>query len=197
MPVADDLTILFRPAVRALMFSCLLIIGVLSQKGAGRFFSIGLAFVVAGVLLNVLAVNLLLAVFLYGSFAALFDFLLIAICCTLKLVVVGTDISANRLVGAVCIYLLLGVIRAVAYSFLEIIFPGSFQGFAPLQDRGWDSECFYFSFVTMTTLGYGDITPISATARALAYMQAVFCQFYVAILVAGLVGAYISRQDSG
>ena len=155
-----------------------------------------MAFVVAGVLLNVLAINLLSAVFLYGSFAALFGFLLIAISYTLKQVVVGTDISANRLVGAVCIYLLLGVIWAVAYSVLEFISPGSFQGFALLEDRGWDSEWLYFSFVTMTTLGYGDISPISATARVLAYMQAVFGQFYVAILVAGLVGAYISRQDS-
>ena len=51
-----------------------------------------------------------------------------------------------------------------------------------------------FSFVTMTTLGYGDLLPISATARAMAYMQAVFGQFYIAILVAGLVGVYISRE---
>ncbi len=94
---ADDLTILFWPAARALMFSCLLIIGVWSLKGAGRFFSIGVAFVVAGGLLNVLAVNLLSAAFLYRSFAALFGFLLIAISCTLKQIVVGTEISANRL----------------------------------------------------------------------------------------------------
>ena len=58
----------------------------------------------------------------------------------------------------------------------------------------WDSEWLYFSFVTMTTLGYGDIAPVSAIARVLAYMQAVFGQFYIAILVAGLVGAYISRR---
>jgi hypothetical protein len=48
----------------------------------------------------------------------------------------------------------------------------------------------------MTTLGYGDILPVSATARALAYMQAVFGQLYVAILVAGLVSALISSRQS-
>jgi voltage-gated potassium channel len=48
----------------------------------------------------------------------------------------------------------------------------------------------------MTTLGYGDILPISATARALAYLQAVFGQFYIAVLVAGLVSAYISIRRS-
>ncbi len=196
VPVADDLTILSRPTVRALMFSCLLIIGVWSLKGSGRFFSVGMTFVLIGITLNVLSVNLPSQVFVYGSFAALFGFLLIAISCTLKQVVVGTEISANRLVGAVCIYLLLGVIWAVAYTVLNMISPGSFQGFSLLADRAWDSEWLYFSFVTMTTLGYGDISPISATARSLAYMQAVFGQLYVAILVAGLVGAYISSRQS-
>ncbi len=196
VPVADDLTMLSRPAVRALLFSCLLIIGVWSLKGSGRFFSVGMTFVLIGITLNVLSVNLPSQVFVYGSFAALFGFLLIAISCTLKQVVVGTEISANRLVGAVCIYLLLGVIWAVAYTVLNMISPGSFQGFSPLADRAWDSEWLYFSFVTMTTLGYGDISPVSATARALAYMQAVFGQLYVAILVAGLVGVYISSRQS-
>jgi hypothetical protein len=106
---------------------------------------------------------------------------------------VGTDISANRLVGVVCIYLILGVIWAVAYSILEMTFPGSFQGFVPLEDREWDSEWLYFSFVTMATLGYGDIAPVSATARALAYLEAVSGQFYIAILVAGLVRVHISH----
>ena len=68
-----------------------------------------------------------------------------------------------------------------------------------IQNRGKHSleEWLYFSFVTMTTLGYGDLLPVSATARAMAYMQAVFGQLYVAILVAGLVSAYISARQSG
>jgi len=61
---------------------------------------------------------------------------------------------------------------------------------------GWDSNWLYFSFVTMTTLGYGDILPVSATARGLAYMQAIVGQFYIAVLVAGLVGAYVSTKSS-
>ena len=80
--------------------------------------------------------------------------------CTFTQVVFGTEISANRLVGAVCVYLTLGVIWAVAYSILEMTFPGSFQGFVPMEDREWDSEWLYFSFVTMTTLGYGVSLPL-------------------------------------
>jgi len=67
-------------------------------------------------------------------------------------------------------------------------------GRSPSPDRGWDSEWLYFSFVTMTTLGYGDILPVSAAARGLAYMQAIVGQFYIAILVAGLVSAYVSNR---
>jgi hypothetical protein len=184
------------PAVKLFIFSCFLVIGARSLKGFGRFYFAGIALVIAGIVLNVLVLSLPSAVSVYGSLAALFGFLLIAVFCTFKQVVVGTDVSTNRLVGSVCIYLLLGVIWAVAYSILEMTFPGSFQGFVPLEDREWDSEWLYFSFVTMTTLGYGDISPVSATARALAYIEAVSGQFYIAILVAGLVGAHMSRRDS-
>ena len=63
--------------------------------------------------------------------------------------------------------------------------------------QGSEYSLVYFSFTTLTTLGYGDITPVSATARSLSFMQAVAGQFYVAVLVAGLVSAYISdRRDS-
>ena len=73
--------------------------------------------------------------------------------------------------------------------------PNSVSGFLAWNDGGWDSEWLYFSFVTMTTLGYGDVLPVSATAKAMAYMQAVFGQFYIAVLVAGLVGAYVAQQE--
>jgi hypothetical protein len=196
VPVADELAIVSRPVIRALAFSCFVFIGIWSLRGSGRPFAVGFAFVIAGFVFNVLAVNLASAVYLYASFVTLFGFLLVAIYFTLKQVAMETDISPNRLVGAVCVYLMLGVIWAVAYTMLEMISPGSFGGLTPLQGRGWDSEWLYFSFVTMTTLGYGDILPLSATARALAYMQAVFGQLYVAILVAGLVSALISSRQS-
>jgi voltage-gated potassium channel len=196
VPLADDVMMASGPVVKSFVYSCFLFIGVWSLKKSARFFSVGIALVIAGIILNVLGVNFPSAVFVYGSLGALFGFLLICIFCTIKQVVLGTDISANRLVGAVSIYLLLGVIWAVAYSILEMIFPGSFQGFSPLADREWDSEWLYLSFVTMTTLGYGDMSPVSATARALAYMQAVFGQFYIAILVAGLVGSHVFHRDS-
>jgi len=196
VPIADDLSIVSVPIVRALAFSSLVLIGIWSLRGGGRAYALGLFFVIAALAANVLAANLAAPIYLYASFASLFGFLLVAISYTLRQVARGTDINPNRLVGAVCVYLLLGVIWAVAYTGVEIITPGSFTGFVPMEGRGWDSEWLYFSFVTMTTLGYGDILPVSATARVLAYFQAVFGQFYIAILVAGLVSGFISDRQS-
>ena len=198
VPLADDLAVLSGPLVRLLLISSLLIIGVWSLKGSGRTFSIAIVFVISGVIFNAVSVIIVSPVFLYGAYISLLGFLLIAVWCALKQVAIGTEVSANRLVGAVCVYLLLGVIWAFAYTLLDLLSPGSFQGFSPLDDPYWDSEWLYFSFVTMTTLGYGDILPVSAMARALAYLQSVTGQFYVAVLVAGLVSAYISiRQNTG
>ncbi len=195
IPLADDLDLVSAPIVRGLVFSCLLVIGVWSLKGGGRFFSVGMAFVIAGVILNVVAVQMHSQFFQYSSLLSLLGFMLVAISFTLKQVVIGTEINANRLVGAICVYLLLGVIWAMIYTLVNTVSPGSYAGFSPMDDLGWDSEWLYFSFVTMTTLGYGDILPISATARGLAYMQAVVGQFYIAVLVAGLIGAYVSKRS--
>jgi len=196
IPLADDFGIGGAPFVRILVFSGLLIIGVWSLKGGGRYFSLGMAFVVAGVILNVLAVQMQSSFFQHTSLLLMIGFLLVAISFTLKQVALGTEISTNRLIGAVCVYLLLGVIWALIYSIIELAIPGSFSGFVAWNDSGWNSEWIYFSFVTMTTLGYGDLLPLSATARALAYLQAVFGQFYIAVLVAGLVSAYISNRQN-
>jgi voltage-gated potassium channel len=195
VPLNDNFVIGNPPIVRAVLFSLILIVGVRSLKGGGRFLIAGMIFVVAGVILSIVSTQIQSVVFQYGSLLSLIGFILIAIVYTFRQVAFGTDITTNRLVGAICVYLLLGVIWALSYSMLELAVPGSFAGFDAWSDRGWDSEWLYFSFVTMTTMGYGDILPISATARALAYLQAVFGQFYVAILVAGLVSAYISRRQ--
>ena len=196
IPLADDFDVVSAPLARAFVFSLLLVIGVRSLRGGGRYFTIGMAFVIAGVILNVLAINMLSPFFQYGSNLSLIGFMLVAIAFTLQQVAIGNEINANRLVGAICVYLLLGIIWAMAYTMVELVSPGSFTGFSPMTDLGWDSEWLYFSFVTMTTLGYGDILPISATARSCAYMQAVVGQFYIAVLVAGLVGAFVSDRSA-
>ena len=194
VPIADDLDA-SRPVARALSFSCLLGIGVFSLRGAGRAFTIAMIFAVAGIIMNLAATQTSSEALITASFISVMGFLLTAIYFTFKRIATDSDISANRIVGAIAVYLLLGVLWAIAYTLLELNWPNSITGFEMGGRTQWDSEWLYFSFVTMTTLGYGDIAPVSAIARVLAYMQAVFGQFYIAILVAGLVSAYITQKD--
>lgn len=194
VPLAEDLGLISGRIMRVLMFSWLLFFGVWSLKGFGRFFPVGLGLATAGIVLSVLSANTPGDAFAISSFAAAFGFIVIAVWCTGSKVLVGNEISANRVIGAVSLYLLFGVLWAITYAMLEQVNPDSFRGLSEPLSQGWSNDWLYFSFVTMTTLGYGDITPVSATARTFAYLQAVFGQFYIAILVAGLVSAYISKR---
>ena len=196
-PVAQDLGYHNMTIMRAVVFSVLLLVGIWSLKGGGRLYVAGMAFVVTGIALSVLAANLDVMALRYGSNLAMFGFLIVAIIHTLRQVVFGTELDTNRLVGAICVFLLLGMIWAFAYSILELAVPESFKGLSAAHTPGFDSSWLYFSFVTLTTLGYGDITPATSIARTLSYMQAIAGQFYVAVLVAGLVSAFIAdRQGS-
>ena len=195
VPIAEDFDIGGKIFARAFAFSALLGIGVLSLRGGGRFFKLAMVFVIAGIIFNIAATRTSSSWLIVISLISIIGFLLTAIVFTFKKIAKDAEISANRIVGAISIYLLLGVLWAVAYTLVEISSPGSVTGFDVGAGSQWNSDWLYFSFVTMTTLGYGDIAPVSAIARVLAYMQAVFGQFYIAILVAGLVSAYISQKS--
>ncbi|MEP5765245.1 MAG: potassium channel family protein [Halieaceae bacterium] len=106
------------------------------------------------------------------------------------------DIDGNKIVGAICVYFLLGLVWAFAYLLAEELYPGSLHGLA---DSGWRhnmQSATYYSFVTLTTLGYGDLTPAQPIARFLAYMEAVVSIFYTTILVASLIGIRLSGWDA-
>lgn len=198
IPLADALNLLGTRLATTIIFSILLVVGVWSLRGGGRFFSIGITFVVAGVILNLVSTASESQMVQYGGLLSITGFLLVAIVFTLRQVLFGTAVDLNRLVGAICVYLLIGVIWALFYTLLDLLSPGSFSGIAAQSHAGWKSDWLYFSFVTLTTLGYGDISPLSPVARIVVSLQAVVGQFYIAVLVAGLVSAYISdRKGSG
>ncbi|NIQ41114.1 MAG: hypothetical protein GTN85_03425 [Pseudomonas stutzeri] len=90
--------------------------------------------------------------------------------------------------------MLLGVFWGLAYLLVGVADPAAFNGVAGPNLGALSPEFFYFSFVTMTTLGYGDIAPAAPLARSLAYLQAVIGQLYVAILIAGMVGAHVASR---
>ncbi len=108
-------------------------------------------------------------------------------------VIFGGEVDWNRVVGAVCIYEMLGLIWAVMFVCIAQISPTAFAGTSfDAADPFWDFV--YYSFVTLTTLGYGDVTPHSALAKSLAYMEALIGQLYIAILIAALVGSHLANR---
>lgn len=102
------------------------------------------------------------------------------------------SVDANKIVGSICIFLLLGIAWAEAYLLVERLFPGSIPALSGDNWRAHVEEALYFSYVSLTTLGYGDISPAQPLARYLAYMEAVTGQFYVAIVIASLIGGKVS-----
>jgi len=105
-------------------------------------------------------------------------------------------IDGNKIVGAICIYLLLGLIWSLLYLFMAQTIPGAFNGLEQVVWYDNFANAAYYSFVTLTTLGYGDISPVTPVARFLVYMEAIVGVFYMAILVASLVGVRISALHS-
>ena len=110
-------------------------------------------------------------------------------------------VSGDTLAGAVCVYLLIAVIWGYFFLLIEVIVPGSFsftQGHARMQL--WISQeffqFFYFSLVTITTVGYGDMTPVTIEAQTFATIEALIGQIYLTILVARLVGMYMIHQQN-
>lgn len=106
------------------------------------------------------------------------------------------EVTSESIFASLCAYLLIGMIWSMFYFGLESIRPGSYQGLGTAADyaEGLGSSCLYYSYVTLTTLGYGDVTPVTAPARSLALVEAIIGQFFLAVLVARLVGQYIARS---
>ena len=197
VPVASDLDLISLQMSRVLGASSLLAVGVWSLRGAVRLYSASMLVAITGIILNILSVVRESDMLHVIALLAMFVFLLLATFNAFRQIAVGNDISPNRIVGAVCVYLLLGVMWSIAYTLLEYSQPGSFSGLTELVSPGWNADWIYFSFVTITTLGYGDITPLTQTARSLTVAEAIVGQFYIAVMVAGLVSAYISsKRDS-
>jgi len=111
-------------------------------------------------------------------------------------------VTGNMISASLCAYLILGVLWANVFSLVAILQSDAFH-FSFAEDAagamrfGTEQTVLplYYSFVTMTTLGYGDIVPISSAARMLASIAAIVGQFYLAVLVARLVGLHIAQAN--
>lgn len=109
------------------------------------------------------------------------------------------EVTVDTIAGAIVTYLLVAVTFAMVYQIIELRSPGSISG---LSDAAYDdraelsSSLLYFSMVCVTTMGFGDIVPVSNLARPLAVIEGAFGQLYLAVIIARLVGLHIASDKS-
>jgi len=130
-------------------------------------------------------------------------FLIYVIAVVTRVVFRAPIVDGNILFGAASIYLLIGVLAGFVYSLIELVVPGSFSVIPPnghaleplaKPDAGW---LIYFSFTTLTTVGFGDIMPASEISRSLAVLEAVIGQIVLVVMMARLVGLHVAQVSSG
>jgi len=114
-------------------------------------------------------------------------------------------VTSHEVFGALSVYLLLGMTWEFFYAICLQFDPGAISfpegtytiNSVPSESGASMQSLTYFSFVTLSTLGYGDILPVSRLARTLAWMEAVFGQLFLAVLVARLVGLMTTQKNPG
>jgi Ion channel len=132
---------------------------------------------------------------LYGPEYIAFEAIAAIVACGMLAAIVLTQVfregpvTFQRIQGAVAAYLLIALMFAAAYSWVDVLVANAFSGPAPTAAEQHDvvQRFIYFSFVTLTTTGYGDITPQAPLARSLAMFEALIGQMFPSILLARLV----------
>jgi hypothetical protein len=123
-------------------------------------------------------------------------FLVFTLVSLLRAILRYERVTHDTIYGALNVYLLMALGWSMAYLLLVTLQPHAFAAAAgrPTRVLSW-FDCQYYSFVTLTTLGYGDIVPMTAQARSLSMIEAMSGTMYVAILIARLVGIHSGRRS--
>ena len=143
-------------------------------------------------LMSAFIANPLLATIKWGLLAAFFALTVVGLFSYLTSV---RYVLRTHLYTAVSVYLLLGMTWFALYCAIDAAYPGSFQ-YSNNVVANRQSELLYFSLITLTTIGYGDILPLNGEARMLAALEGVIGVLYVAITVAILVSAFKRKESS-
>ena len=170
-------------------------VGVWSFKHSKHWLRTGTVLLISILTVVIISMMLESAGMRYIHLIMLLGYLVWATWLAAQQVLFTGSIDGHKIIGAICIYMLLGLIWALLYMLIAEAIPGAFNG---LQQAPWYdnfSELTYYSYVTLTTLGYGDISPRLPIPRFLAYMEAMVGVFYIAILVASLIGARMSDRN--
>ncbi len=105
------------------------------------------------------------------------------------------DIDGNKIIGSLSLYILLGLIWTMIYLLLLAMDPSAFSGIEAANWQQGFARVAYYSFVTLTTLGYGDVLPTNHVAEFFVYMEAIIGVFYMAIIVSSLISLRLSAMQ--
>lgn len=188
------------PRISGLMLTATLLIAVLSLSASKRMYMAAWSLVAAKIILDVVA-NFEPVVGIYIADAVVLSiFFVLATAFAFRRVLEGDHVDMNRIAGAISIYMLIGLIWTSFYFFLSLMDSEAFNGLSDLGSHEVKLlntaylDLLYYSYVTLSTLGYGDVTPVSRAAQSLAYLEAICGVMYVAVLVAALVGSYGNKR---
>jgi hypothetical protein len=187
------------PTLVGAVMTLLLVSGVIAMAGRG------LTTVVVGVIAVASLAARWITVFHPGRTVAIWDLSLAILAMglftafVLQQIFRAGPITADRIRGSILAYLLLGIVWCLAYQLVNVFVPDAFrfpESQIPVYGR-LNHHLVYFSFITLTTVGYGDITPVYPVARTLATAEGLIGQLYPAILIARLVSLELSQRQSG
>lgn len=111
-----------------------------------------------------------------------------------KDIIRSKKVTASLIIGAFTGYFMIGIIFVFIYFLLTNLYPDTLN--IDVHAKNGFGETFYFSFITLTTIGYGDFSPTSALGQRLAIMEGLIGQFYLAIVMATIVGKYLARDQN-
>jgi len=136
-------------------------------------------------------------IFKLGSLSALIFLILLTLVLLYKVFKESGKVTVDKIKGAIAVYLLFGLTWSILYGLLEQILPNAFNlpGIADISSADRQQMLTYFSFVTLTTVGYGDITPTHEVSRMFAIMEALCGQLYPATLLARLVSLEVMHRE--
>lgn len=172
-------------------YSALMLLGIWGLPQRSYLFKFGLALALLTVTFTAIDIFFDSIVIELGLNAVVLLFSVSSAVIAAQHVFGANKVDRNLLFGAMCVYLLMGLIWAILYGLTFQFLPGSFNGIEGVDGKAPMDTLLYYSFVTLASLGYGDITPVTPLARTLAYLEAIGGQLYIAIMLAGLVGLFL------
>jgi hypothetical protein len=185
-----------EPVLSPALFTVVLLSSLSAVANRRRHAIVGAALGLPGCVLIILAAAADTRVLHVAAAAVTLAFLAYVAILILAFVLRARKVDLGIVLGSVCVYLLAALLWGTAYGLIERLHPGSFA--MPGRGAGgtMGDALQYFSFVTITTLGYGDIQPVTPLARLVSVLEAVVGQLYLVVLVARLVGLYTAAESA-